>query len=282
MEFKKYENPKEFLEENEAQILEKEWLNNLMAGNYRDAVKYGIDENWMLARVTNNGKTELIMLLRKPWKLLLYSPTDNNSDELYEFAAQEIYKINPNLNGVNTEKEIAQKFAKSYCKIANKECKLKHKMRILLLENLAEPNLRDDVIFRKAELKDKDTLIEFTKEFHKEALNEEISYDVLEEKFYSNLEKGYFVLEKDGKIVAQTVSTRELLKGKSVSGVYTPKEERCKGYAYNLIYRVSKYFLDNGAEYCVLFTDDTNPISNHVYEKIGYVRKVDTNEFDFV
>ena len=41
-------------------------------------------------------------------------------------------------------------------------------------------------------------------------------------------------------------------------------------------------FLDNGAEYCVLFTDDSNPISNHVYEKIGYERKVDTCDIDFI
>ena len=30
MEFNKYDNPKEFVEENEKLILEKEWLNNLM------------------------------------------------------------------------------------------------------------------------------------------------------------------------------------------------------------------------------------------------------------
>ena len=36
MEFKKYDDPKEFVEENEKFILEKEWLNNLMAGNYKD------------------------------------------------------------------------------------------------------------------------------------------------------------------------------------------------------------------------------------------------------
>lgn len=282
MEFKKYDNPKEFIEENEKLILEKEWLNNLMAGNYRDAEKYGIDENWLLARVTDNGKTELIMLLRRPWKLLLYSPTDNKSDELYKFAAEEVYKVYDNLPGVNTEKEIGEKFAKEFCKLANKTLEKRFEMRILLLEKLSDAKLRDDVICRKATLQDKEILKGFLKEFHKEALNEEMSDEILEEKFQNYMEKGYFVLEKDGKIVAQTVSTRDLTKGKSVSSVFTPIEERGKGYAYNLVYRVSKEFLDNGAEYCVLFTDDTNPISNHVYEKIGYVRKVDTCELNFV
>lgn len=282
MEFKKYENPKEFVEENEKLILEKEWLNNLMIGNLSDAVNNGIDENWLLARVTDNGKTELIMLLRRPWKLLLYSPTENKTEELYKFAAKEAYKVDKNIPGVNTEKQIGKIFGEEYCKIANKECKLHLNMRILVLENLAEPNLRDDVSYRKAELKDKEILKSFSKEFHKEALNEDISDEILEEKFFENLEKDYYVLEKDCKIVSQTVSTRKLSKGKSVSGVFTPKEERGKGYAYNLIYRVSKEFLDNGAEYCVLYTDDTNPISNHVYEKIGYERKVDTADLDFI
>lgn len=282
MEFKKYEDPNEFIKENKKLILEKEWLNNLMVGNLDDAINDGIDENWLLARVTNNEKTELIILLRRPWKLLLYSPTDNKSDELYKFAAEEIYKVDKNIPGVNTEKEIGKKFSEEYCKIAKKEWKLRFEMRILLLEKLAKANLRDDVTYRKAELKDKEILKSFSKEFHREALNEERSEELLEESFNKNLEKGYYVLEKDGKVVAQTVSTRKLSKGKSVSGVFTPKEERCKGYAYNLIYRVSKEFLENGAEYCVLFTDDTNPISNHVYEKIGYVRKVDTIENDFI
>ena len=282
MEFKKYSDPKEFVEENGKLILEKEWLNNLMVGNYNEAIKTGIDENWLLARITNNGKTELIMLLRKPWKLLLYSPTNNKSKELYKFAAEEIYKIDTNIPGVNTEKEVAKIFAEEYCKIANKKSQVHLEMRILVLEKLAEPKLNNNVTYRKAEIKDKEVLIGFTREFHKEALNEEIDEEILEERFYEKLEKGYYVLEQDGKIVAQTNSSRTLEKGKVVSGVYTPKEERCKGYAHNLIYRVSKEFLDNGAEYCVLFTDDTNPISNHVYEKIGYERKVDVVELDFV
>ena len=282
MEFKKYDNPKEFVEENEKLILEKEWLNNLMVGNYSEALEKGIDENWLLAKVTDGGKTELIMLLRKPWKLLLYSPTGNITNELYKFAAEEVYKVEKDLPGVNTEKEIGKIFAEEYCRIANKKYKVHTEMRILVLEKLIEGKLRDDVIYRKAKVEDKEVLKGFNKEFYKEALNEEIADEVIEEKVSNYLKRGYFLLEKDGKIVVQTVFGRDLKKGKCISGVYTPKEERGKGYAYNLVYRVSKEFLNKGAEYCVLYTDDSNPISNHVYEKIGYVRKVDTFDLDFV
>lgn len=282
MKFKIYQDLKEFLKDNEELILEKEWLNNLMVGNFKDGLESGTDENWLFATVVNNEKTELILFKRSPWKLLLYSPSDNKSDELYKFAAEELYKINKEIPGVNTEKEIGEKFSKYYCEIANREYKLCRNMRILVLENLIQGNLRDDVICRKAEEKDKEILKEFTRIFHKEGLNEDVPEEKLEKGFYEHLKKGYWVLEKDRKIVAQTISTRNLNKGKSVSGVFTPKEERCKGYAYNLIYRVSKEFLDNGADYCVLFTDDSNPISNHVYEKIGYERKVDIVDLDFI
>ena len=282
MEFKKYDNPNEFVKDNEKFILEKEWLNNLMAGNYNEALKNGIDENWILARVTEGEKTELIILLRKPWRMLMYSPTDNKSEELYRFAAEKLYEIDKTLDGVNAEKEISQIFANEFCKIAGKESKVRFEMRILVLEKLAQGNLRDDVVFRKATEEDKTILKEYRRMFSEEALHESVTDEELEKKLEKHFSMGAYVLEKDGKIVTTASSNRHLTKGKSIGNVFTPKEERGQGYAYNLVYRLSKEFLDSGLEYCVLFTDDSNPISNHVYEKIGYERRADTTEILFV
>ena len=113
-------------------------------------------------------------------------------------------------------------------------------------------------------------------------MHETVSDEELEKKFQRHFSMGYYLLEKDGKIVATASCNRHLTKGKSIGNVFTPKEERGNGYAYNLVYRISKEFLDSGMEYCVLFTDDSNPISNHVYEKIGYERRADTMEILFV
>ena len=282
MEFKKYENPNEFIEENEKFILEKEWLNNLMAGNYKEALNEDISQGWLLARVTEGDQTELVILLRNPWRMLMYSPTNNKSKELYRFAAEKLYEIDPDLEGINTEKEISQIFANEFCKIAGKEPKVRFEMRILVLEKLKEANLRMDVIFRKATIEDKEVLKDYRRRFSEEALNEIVSEEELEKKFERHFSMGYYLLEKDGKIVATASCNRHLTKGKSIGNVFTPKEERGNGYAYNLVYRISKEFLDSGLEYCVLFTDDSNPISNHVYEKIGYERRADTMEILFV
>ncbi len=282
MEFIFYDNGKDFVAENEELLLEKEWLNNLMVGNCADALDAVYGDDWLFGAVRNNGVTELVILYRAPWKLTLYSPTDNTSDELYKFAAEEVYKLNRHLPGVNTENTIGEKFAKFYCELSGQSYKVHMPMRILVLEKLKEATLRDDVTYRRATEADMETLIKFQKDFNIEALHEEKPDEEVMAAIARSMERGYFLLEKDGKIVAQTVSTRKLKKGKGVSGVYTPPEERHKSYAYNLVYRVSKELLDNGAEYCVLFTDDTNPISNHIYEKVGYERRVDTSDIDFI
>lgn len=91
-----------------------------------------------------------------------------------------------------------------------------------------------------------------------------------------------YILEKDGKIVTQAMIKRELKNGKCVSMVYTPKEERSKGYARTCVYLLSKKILEEGAKFCVLYTDAKNPISNHVYEKIGYNKIAEQVELVFI
>lgn len=281
MEFIRYNNIEDFMRENFELILEKEWLNCLMVGNCLEGQKIGI-EGWLLAKVQQNQTTELIILYRKPWKLIIYSPTNNLSDELYKYVAEEIYKVDSELLGVNAEKEIANKFAQFYCELSKQQYRLIKPLRILVLENLLPKENVKDVLFREATNKDKETLSKYIKEFGKETFGEEKTDEEANSKFEYYMKRGYYVLEKEGKIVSQAVIGRELIKGKGISGVYTTKEERGKGYAYNLVYTLSKKCLDEGAEYCVLYTDAENPISNHVYKKMGYVQRVECEELEFI
>ncbi len=281
MKLKKYNDINLFWNDNQKLLEEKEWYNCLMIGNCLEGIKNGMD-NWFLATVENNNVVELIMLYRKPWKLIMYSPTNNYSDEILKFTANEIYKYDKELLGVNAEKSVANTFAKYYCNLAKMKYKVHTPLRILLLEKVIEKgNLLDNVTFREANMNDKEVLVKCIKDFTKDALNEEILDEQTEEKFSNYLENGYYVLEKDKKIVSSCCLTRKMKFGKCISAVYTPKEEREKGYAYNLVYRASKKQLDEGDKYCVLYTDDSNPISNHVYEKIGYKRMEDWENLDF-
>ena len=54
-----------------------------------------------------------------------------------------------------------------------------------------------------------------------------------------------------------------------LSHVYTPPEERCKGYCRSLVYEVTKLLLEEGLT-PVLYTDLHYEASNHTYKKVGY------------
>lgn len=74
----------------------------------------------------------------------------------------------------------------------------------------------------------------------------------------------------DGQIVSIASIARQLNNGCSVTGVYTPPRERGKGYAAANVLALSKAMLNKGNRFVTLYVDKTNPISNHVYKKIGY------------
>ena len=59
-----------------------------------------------------------------------------------------------------------------------------------------------------------------------------------------------------------------------IGPVYTPPEQRRKGYAGAAVAQVSQLFLDAGARVC-LYTDQANPTSNGIYQAIGYRPVVD-------
>jgi RimJ/RimL family protein N-acetyltransferase len=59
-----------------------------------------------------------------------------------------------------------------------------------------------------------------------------------------------------------------------IGPVYTPREHRGRGYAAATVAAVSRHLLDAGARVC-LFTDQANPVSNALYERLGYRALVD-------
>jgi GNAT superfamily N-acetyltransferase len=59
--------------------------------------------------------------------------------------------------------------------------------------------------------------------------------------------------------------------GARVSGVYTPPSERGHGYAAALTAALSQAVLDRG-QFCCLFADAANPLTNRIYQRIGYVK----------
>ena len=101
---------------------------------------------------------------------------------------------------------------------------------------------------------------------------EEIAPDDLVRK----IEQGvyWFWLDEAGERVHLTGANPPAFGVARIGPVYTPPEQRRKGYAGAAVAQVSQLFLDAGARVC-LYTDQANPTSNGIYQAIGYRPVVD-------
>jgi hypothetical protein len=90
-----------------------------------------------------------------------------------------------------------------------------------------------------------------------------------------------FYLWEDGSVVSMAAKTRPLLSTIAVNAVYTPPENRRRGYASSCVAALSQLLLDSGHKYCSLYTDLENPTSNHIYRAIGYEPVCEVAEYRF-
>jgi GNAT superfamily N-acetyltransferase len=69
--------------------------------------------------------------------------------------------------------------------------------------------------------------------------------------------------------------------GTRIGPVYTPRDRRGRGYGSAVTAHVTKAQLEDGLDYCFLYTDLSNPTSNKIYVDIGYERVCDSAEYAF-
>lgn len=81
---------------------------------------------------------------------------------------------------------------------------------------------------------------------------------------------GVTVWETGGEPVAIACNTMRVAGMVRIGPVYTPPKLRGRGYASAATAAVSRRLLDEGAEEVLLYTDLANPVSNSIYQRIGY------------
>jgi RimJ/RimL family protein N-acetyltransferase len=81
---------------------------------------------------------------------------------------------------------------------------------------------------------------------------------------------GVMLWEADGDPVSIACNTMPVTGMVRIGPVYTPPEARGHGYASAATAALSRRLLEAGAEEVVLYTDLANPVSNSIYQRIGY------------
>ena len=84
-----------------------------------------------------------------------------------------------------------------------------------------------------------------------------------------------------GAPVSIAAAARPTRNGITINRVYTPPEHRNKGYATSCVWSLTQKMLTDHYSFCSLYTDLSNPTSNSIYAKIGYVPIGDALAFDF-
>ena len=115
-----------------------------------------------------------------------------------------------------------------------------------------------------------DCLVDYDMDFQREVRNTVTRQEVEKQVRHMIGEGRLYGWRLGEKIVSIAMKTRETPHGQFISRVYTPAEERGRGYATSCVAALSRLVLREGNEYCGLFTDLDNPISNHIYKKMGY------------
>lgn len=123
-------------------------------------------------------------------------------------------------------------------------------------------------VLRVATMDDLDLVTEWTRAFEAEALAA-----VLPQSSRASAERRilvadlYLWCDPEPRTIAG--SARPTTRAIAVNGVYTPPEWRRRGYATACVAALSAHLLER-FEFCVLYTDLSNPTSNSIYTRIRY------------
>jgi GNAT superfamily N-acetyltransferase len=94
-------------------------------------------------------------------------------------------------------------------------------------------------------------------------------------------QSGICLWDHEGDVVSLAAFGGETPNGMRIGPVYTPPEQRGRGYASALTAALSAQLLASGRRFCFLYTDLGNPTSNRIYRAIGYEHVCDSAEIVF-
>ena len=265
-------------------LIEREAENNLFF-SILNAIKlnpnvYG-DQFPLLVLVKDNEQLELISIQTPPFKLVL-SYTDNlqSIDTLITSLIQKGIE----LPGVIGPKDLVQRFINLWSENRNVTPKLATQERIYKLTEVSDDTLGKKKVIRSTK-KNQSLIIKWAKDFITEAFPESIEEHLynLEKRLIPDIDQGrFFLLLENDKVVSMARKAGKTPNGNVVNFVYTPPVLRRRGYATECVANLSKHILEEGNQFCFLFTDLANPTSNSIYQKIGYKPIIDVDEYGFL
>lgn len=271
---------RQFLERNLSFLEQEEAANNLMLGlafalKKNDNLPYAP----LLVTIQNGSKPIFCGLQTPPRNLILYGNQDSLIPAI-DLMIDHVLNRSIELPGIIGPLSIVSPFARRWGERTGKSWKVSMDQLIYRLDQIREVKMAPGM-FRVAEERDARVVIPWIERFLVEALGkapEGEAQMIAEQK----IARAELYLWEDKEIVSMAATTRPSRHGITVNFVYTPEEHRCKGYATSCVARLSARMLEQGYQFCSLFTDLRNPTSNKIYQRIGYCIVQEFQQIDFI
>jgi predicted GNAT family acetyltransferase len=270
---------RKFLERVQPFLLEREAEHCLILG-LLDGLNAG--QQWgaeppLKAVVEEREAVAAVILMTPPRNLILSWIAD---DAIIDSIAMELHARGVAIPGVNGPAEIAHKFALKWSQHSGHSFRTQMDQRIYQLSRvikkvraagrLREPDRSDEALLRK-----------WRAAFSIDA--EGMDPTEAEKDAATPLPQSRHLMlwELDGAPVSMAGFSGQTLNGIRVAWVYTPPENRGKGFAGACVAALSQKLLDDGRKFCFLYTDLANPTSNYIYQTIGYEAVADATVYSF-
>lgn len=237
--------------------------------------------NWYMAAVSDGAGIRLTAVMTPPHNLTLYA-TDNRYDgETVACLVRGLLEAKVSVPGVMTENRLAEDFAGAYAAAKSTGYSVHKRQRIYELTEV-NPAVAAIGTLRPARESDLAFLPYWLEAFNGDCAGSDFrtQSDAEAYRYFINPHR-LFILEDNGLPVSMAKIHRELRTACGVGQVYTPPYLRGRGYASACVAAVSRIILSRGFQRCVLYTDLANPISNSIYQKIGYAPVCDSLEIRF-
>jgi predicted GNAT family acetyltransferase len=257
--------------------------NNLPIGlAYRLAKNphYYVPESPLLLSILDQGRAVGVAIMTPPRRLIL-SRFETSVEVAMAHLIRYLRGIDTPIPGVTGPSTEAQVFSNYWIEgLEGISPKVTVRMRVFEARTVADLPLSSGKL-RLARMDDHPLMTQWIFAFL-EAIGEPVDVDSAKSTAQQYIKDRQLYIWDDSGPVSIATETRPTRNGTTISTVYTPPEYRNRGYATSCVWSLTKQLLSERYSFCSLYTDLSNPTSNSVYTKIGYVALGDALSFDFV
>jgi len=192
--------------------------------------------------------------------------------DMKKVLAEALFKANCPITSVYGPAHVSWRFAETWAKLTQQEYQLERSERIYQLTR-PRHNPRATGRLELAQPEDKPLLINWVSHFLQETHYETEMHQTDTQKAQAILDElltmKILYLWKDPHPVAMAAHAKSTPHGGCINFVYTPPEQRGRGYAKDIVAALGKHMLSHGSRFCFILTDTDDELTNRLYQKVG-------------